>query len=136
MQKWTYANPVIKLKWEVKIRSIQEEEELSQMWGGSSVIWWSPYYNVKISTVLPTKQDVSGQYQLFDLTLKSPVTTTKKCFFFGTGGLSSFQMSEWVNERVFGQCFVISTSLKTNFLITFFKFNLSTFSLYVLRNIK
>ena len=39
MQKWTYANSVIKLKWEVKIRLIQEEEELSQMWGGSSVIW-------------------------------------------------------------------------------------------------
>ena len=68
---------VIKLGWEVNTRSIQEDI-FSKICNGSLMTWWKPYCFVTLSTVSPSKQDLSRQYQLFDLTLKSPITAAKK----------------------------------------------------------
>ena len=92
---------VIKLGWEVNGRWIQDKV-LLKICAGSLMTWRSPYCFVMLSTVSPSKEDFSRQHQLFDLTLKSRITTAKKGLFWTRSSqfLSKFSKkfsnSSWV----------------------------------------
>ena len=49
---------------------------------------------VMLSTVSPFKEDLSRQYQLLDLTLKSPIITTKKGLFWSSSSKVLSKFSE------------------------------------------
>ena len=65
---------------EVKIRSMNEEED-SNLCVGSFIIFWRPYWDVTFSSVIPFELFLSCLNQLLDLPLKSPRTTTKNELF-------------------------------------------------------
>ena len=73
--KTNVPDSVVKLSWEVNTRSIQEEI-LSKVCFGSLMTRRNPNCLVISSTVSPFKQDLSQQYQLFDLTLNSLMITS------------------------------------------------------------
>ena len=56
------------------------EEEVSNMWVGSLITWCDLNWDVKFSTVSPSKLVLSWKKQLLDLGLKSPIATTKDGF--------------------------------------------------------
>ena len=63
----------------VKIRSIHGEE-VSNFWVVSLITWCNPNWDVKFSITSPSEVVFYSQNQLFDLALKSPISTTKNGF--------------------------------------------------------
>ena len=71
---------ITKLGWELKIRSIQEEDE-SKMCVGSLIIWVNPNYDVIYLTLLPSKLVWSFAHQFVNIELKSPIATKREGLF-------------------------------------------------------
>ena len=76
---WT-PDSVIRFGCEVNIRSIHEEED-SNIWVGSSIIWCQPNCDVIFSIALPSVVVVSFLQQLLDFALKSPRSTARNGLF-------------------------------------------------------
>ena len=72
---WT-PESTTKFGYDVKMRSIQDEE-FSKTCVGSFMIWWSPNCEVRNSIFAPSQVVLSLIYQLLDFILKSPSTTVK-----------------------------------------------------------
>ena len=76
---WT-PDSVIRFGCEVNIRSIHEEED-SNIWVGSLIIWCKPNYHEIFSIALPSVVVMSFLHQLLDFALKSPRSTTRNGLF-------------------------------------------------------
>ena len=76
---------------------------------------------VMLSTVSPFKEDLSRQYQLLNLTLKSPIITTKKGLFWSSSSkvLSKFSsLSPIFNSKLILSCkWWILKTLKANLFL-------------------
>ena len=90
MQDGCTLDSISKFAWDVKIRSI-DEEELSKICVGSLITCCRPNCHVTFSIIFPSKLHLSFLYEFFDLALKSPVSTAKKGMFWTK--LSKFNSS-------------------------------------------
>ena len=76
---WT-PDSVIKCGFEVNVRSIHEEEN-SNIYVGSLIIWCKPNCDEILSIDSPSVVFMSFLHQLLDSTLKSPRSTTRSGLF-------------------------------------------------------
>ena len=88
---WT-PDSISKLGWELKIKSIHEEE-LFKICVGSLISWCKPFCEVTASIFLPSSLVISLLYQLLDLALKSLRATIKKRFFWARVSKVNSKMS-------------------------------------------
>ena len=76
---WT-PDSIRTLGWELKIKSIHEEE-LFKVCVGSLIFWSKRFCEIIASVFLPSSTVISLLYQLLELVVKSPRATNKEWFF-------------------------------------------------------